>query len=101
MPTGQWSDGTKAWWTTWATSEQAANFTPTAWLRLSMLMALVEEFYQVPNRHLMAEIRMNESKLGSTPEDLARLGWKIGARKDHGPTDEELEAMYPDEEVET
>jgi hypothetical protein len=99
MPVGKWSEATRAWWATWASSEQAERFTATAWLRLGMLMPLVELYYEQPSRNLLAEIRLNESKLGGTPEDLARLGWKLDAPK-HPANPDNVEILYPDVDVE-
>jgi hypothetical protein len=77
MPAGDWGAETCGWWDVWANSEQAGHFTATSWQRLRMLLPLVDAYWREPSRHLLAEIRQNESKLGATPEDLMRLRWKI------------------------
>jgi len=88
VPTGTWSPATKRWWRTWADSAQAQEFTGTDWMRLEMLLPLVEQYFAGPDRFLMAEIRATESKLGSTVEDRKRMRLKIekprpGSTKDY------------------
>jgi hypothetical protein len=68
---------TRAWYRTWAKSAQANFFTPTEWQRLWMLAPLVESYFKEPTTAKMAEIRLNEAKLGATPDDRARLRWRI------------------------
>lgn len=72
-----WLPETKVWYLTWRRSPQAERFTDTAWQRLRMLLPLVDTFFRTPSKDLLAEIRMNESKLGATPEDSQRLRWEI------------------------
>ena len=98
MPAGKWSEATKSWWKTWATSEQAARFTPTAWQRLRMLLPLVEQYNEAPSRLLLYEIARHESKLGATPEDMIRLGWKLDGPKLPEQVDD-VDVLYPDTEV--
>lgn len=99
IPAGKWSEATKGWWKTWASSEQARRFTPTAWQRLAMLMPLVQQYYEAPSRLLLYEISRHESKLGATPEDIVRLGWKLDGPATPMPK-VDLEALYPDVELE-
>src|SRR4051794_19794756 len=73
-----YSAATRRWYTTWAQSPQASQFTDTDWMRLHMLAPLVEQFFRAPTKEVMAEIRLNEAKLGATPEDRQRLHWKVG-----------------------
>jgi hypothetical protein len=77
IPPGDHEPGAVAWWNTWTASEQGEHFTATSWMRLVMLLPLVDLYFQTPTKDLLAEIRQNESKLGATPEDLLRLHWKI------------------------
>jgi hypothetical protein len=72
-----YSERTRRWWATWASSPQASKFHETDWQRLEMLAPLVDLYFGNPDRQLMAEIRQNEAKLGATPEDRERLRWKI------------------------
>jgi hypothetical protein len=73
---------TRAWYATWASSPQASQFIETDWLRLHMTARLVDLFYrsEFPSeaKQLMSEIRLNEAKLGGTPEDRLRLRWRLG-----------------------
>jgi len=73
----KWSASTRRWYEVWRRSPQATLFTATDWQRLHMLAALVEEFYLAPTKELLGEIRLNEAKLGATPEDRQRLRWEI------------------------
>jgi hypothetical protein len=77
MPPGDHLPATIAWWETWVGSEQGEHFTATSWMRLTMLVPIVDLYFANPSKDLLAEIRQNESKLGATPEDLMRLRWKI------------------------
>src|SRR5262245_51675932 len=60
-----WSPEAVEWWNTWASCEQAENFTATDWLRLKTLLPLVDLYYRKPTAAAMAEIRQNESALGA------------------------------------
>lgn len=72
---------TRTWYATWAASPQSSEFTSTEWMRLHMLAPLVEAFHTTEDAglrlRLMAEIRLNEAKLGATLEDRVRLRMKI------------------------
>lgn len=68
-------DQTRAWWADWKAAPQADLFTVTTWRRLLMLAPLVDQFHRTGSKDLMAEIRLNEAKLGATPEDMQRLHW--------------------------
>lgn len=83
-----YSERTRQWYETWVASPQAAAFTVTDWQRLAMLAPLVEAYFAAPSRNLFAEIRLNESKLGATPEDRLRLSWRLDAPPPDGPAGE-------------
>lgn len=68
---------TLAWYQTWATSPQATQFTATDWQRLHMLAPIVDDYFREPDSKLLAEIRLNEERLGATPSDRQRLAWHI------------------------
>jgi hypothetical protein len=68
---------TVEWYRNWRRTPQSAQFTVTDWQRLHMLALVVEQFFQVPDTKLMAEIRLNEERLGATPVDRLRLGWRV------------------------
>jgi len=70
------SKPTRAWWDTWKASPQADQFLATDWQRLLMLVPMVESYF-AGNLGLLAEIRLNEAKLGATPEDRLRLRWRM------------------------
>jgi hypothetical protein len=42
-----------------------------------MLAPLIEQYFVEPSRQTLAEIRLNEAKLGATAEDRERLRWRI------------------------
>jgi hypothetical protein len=77
MPAGKWSADTVSWWMTWASSPQASEFSATDWMRLRMLLPLIEAYWREPDRFLMGEIRASESKLGCLVEDRRRMRLKI------------------------
>lgn len=72
---------TRTWYRTWCQSPQAAQFLSTDWQRLHMLAELVDAFFRTDEaktkREMMAEIRLQEAKLGATPEDRLRLRWRF------------------------
>lgn len=67
---------TRRWWDTWKSSPQAALFLSTDWQRLLLLVPMVEAYFGGDLSRL-AEIRLNEAKLGATPEDRLRLRWRL------------------------
>jgi hypothetical protein len=68
---------TRRWYATWASSPQSSQFLATDWQRLHMLARLVDLFFREPSSRMLAEIRLNEAKLGGTPEDRLRLRWRL------------------------
>lgn len=86
LPPGRWSAAAKRWWATWAASEQSALFLATDWQRLEMLLPLVQRYLQEPDKALMAEIRLNEERLGATAGDRMRLKWDT--EKPQAPAEE-------------
>lgn len=72
---------TRAWYAVWCKSPQAAQFLATDWQRLHMTAKLVDHFYRTEEpmvaKQLLNEIRLNEQKLGGTPEDRLRLRWRM------------------------
>lgn len=74
---GGWHSFVGSWWRSWWTSPMAAFFTDVDARRLEMLLPLVHSYMTDPKPAVMAEIRMNESKLGATAEDRKRLEWTI------------------------
>ncbi|TDD97161.1 hypothetical protein [Actinomadura rubrisoli] len=64
---------TQRWWDTWASSPQAEVFMATDWERLQQLAVIVEQYWQTGDKNLMAEIRLNEERLGATVRDRQSL----------------------------
>lgn len=91
---GRWPAAVKRWYETWCSSPQAQAFTVTDWQRLHMLAPLVAQYWQTPDRGLMAEIRLNESLLGATHVDRLRARIKVADQ----PQAQAAEAT-PDDEV--
>lgn len=69
----EYSTNTLAWWDQWATSQQAEVFMPSDWMRLIMLAPLVEQYWLDPKGTTLAEIRLNEERLGATVRDRQNL----------------------------
>jgi hypothetical protein len=67
---------TRRWWDTWAGSPQAEQFLATDWQRLIFLIPVVEAYFK-GDLGSLTEIRLNEAKLGGTPEDRLRLRWRM------------------------
>lgn len=80
----KWSKQTQAWWNTWRTSPQAAAFLATDWQRLAMLAPLVERYWFQPQTAILAEIRLNEERLGATVVDRQRARMQFDT-KDSAP----------------
>lgn len=66
----------KEYYEIWATSPQATQFSRVTWLTLKRLTMLVDQCARGDSK-LAGEIRQTESKLGATPEDMAKLKWAI------------------------
>jgi len=88
-----WHPATVRWYQVWRRSPQASTFTTTDWQRLHMMAPLVDEYFHEPKTALLAEIRLNEAKLGATPEDRQRLKVRIVEEEepqvDRGPSSRE------------
>ncbi|GAA2294002.1 hypothetical protein GCM10010149_47420 [Nonomuraea roseoviolacea subsp. roseoviolacea] len=81
----KYSAATREWWDTWKDSPQSAAFTSTDWMRLAMLAPLVEQYHEEPKTALLAEIRLNEERLGATVADRQRLRMKLSGPKEDKP----------------
>jgi len=85
LPQTYWREGeekrflaaTRKWYLTWVHAPQATQFVSTDWQRLQMIAPLVDQYYRAPRQQLMAEIRLNEERLGATVVDRKRLDWKV------------------------
>jgi hypothetical protein len=64
-----------AWWETWRTSAQAAEFTSTDWDFL-LDTALYHSKLWSGDIKAGTELRLRVAKFGATPEDRARLRWE-------------------------
>lgn len=73
-----WPPHVLSWFADWRASAQAKSFLRTDWRRLAMVAYLVEEFpiSEKPGP-LLAEIRLNEERLGATIADRQRLRMRI------------------------
>ena len=80
---------TRDWWKRWCGAPQASLFGETDWGRLQDLAWIMDEFYAEPTTARMAEIRLNEAKLGATIEDRLHLRIRFrDPKKDPKPGDE-------------
>jgi hypothetical protein len=57
----------------WTASPQAESFLPSDWTRLQMLAQVVDQYFMTSDKNLLAEIRLNEEKLGATVRDRQNL----------------------------
>jgi hypothetical protein len=83
---GEFLPQTFSWYETWRTSPQAQVFEATDWLRLALLAHLVNAYFIAPTTGALAEIRLNEERLGATRPDRLRARIRIIAPE----TDESL-----------
>src|SRR5690606_4334684 len=89
----KYSVATQRWWDNWDNRPQAAVFLPTDWERLQMLAPLVEAYWQDPKPALLAEIRLNEERLGATVRDRQSL--RMTVAPGDGSEDDAEEAPDP------
>ncbi|MEV2279189.1 hypothetical protein AB0I72_26770 [Nocardiopsis sp. NPDC049922] len=68
-----YSTAVHRWWDTWAESPQAELFLSSDWERLQMLAPLVQAYWEEPKTSILAEIRLNEERLGATIRDRQSL----------------------------
>jgi hypothetical protein len=68
----EWTAETVAWFEDWRTAPQALVFMATDWRRLALLAHVVERHFRQPSPALLAEIRLNEERLGATVVDRQR-----------------------------
>lgn len=69
---------TRDWYETWGHSPMATKFTQTDWTRLRQLAPLVDQYERKPSKELASELRLQESLLGATVMDRARMHVTIG-----------------------
>ena len=78
LPKGRkWRAETKAWWADLWASPMASQFLQVDGHSLRRLAVLVDEFWIAPSTSRGAEIRQQQAQFGLTPQDRARLGWKM------------------------
>jgi len=77
LPGGPYRAEVVAWYRVWCESPQAQRFLATDWQRLHMIAPLVQSYWDEPNVRVLGEIRLNESLLGATEADRARLRWDV------------------------
>lgn len=85
MNSHTYCDRTLTWWDMWCESPQAEVFLASDWMRLQMLAQVVDQFFMTGEKTLLAEIRLNEEKLGATVRDRQNLRMII--KKDEVETD--------------
>lgn len=72
-----WPPLVERWYKIWRTSPQAKQFIDTDWQRLGMVAYLYEQFLIEPKGTLLAEIRLNEERLGATVVDRQRARMQV------------------------
>ena len=77
---GPVADAVARWWETWRRSPMAQTFLGTDWQRLAMLAPLVAAYWSEPNTKDLAEIRLNEERLGATMGDRLKVRVRIEER---------------------
>lgn len=68
-----WHPRTVDWWSMWAGSELAKDFTATDWSFLLDTALMHHAMWSKGQWTLAAEVRLRVAKFGATPEDRARL----------------------------
>jgi hypothetical protein len=77
-----WPPFVERWWDVWRNAPQAIDFEETDWLRLALLAPVYEAHLARPSAAALAEIRMNEERLGATVVDRMRARMTIEPRED-------------------
>jgi hypothetical protein len=72
---GVWPAEVVEWYDDWRRSPMVAMFQPTDWRRLRMIAPLVACYVRTLDPRLMSEIRLNETLLGATATDRAKMKW--------------------------
>ena len=72
-----WHPMTKRWWKDIWHSPMASEYLKADEHALYRLAALVDKFWNNPNKELAAEIRLEQQAFGLTPLDRRRLEWSI------------------------
>lgn len=72
-----WIPAVKKWYETWRTSPQAKSFIDTDWQRLGLVAYLFEQYIVEPKAGILAEIRLNEERLGATVVDRQRARMNV------------------------
>ena len=81
----EWPERTRQWWSMWADSPLAAEFTSTDWSELLDTALLHARYWRKPSEASTAvagELRIRVAKFGATPEDRARLKITFAAAND-------------------
>jgi hypothetical protein len=78
----KWDPKTIAWWKDVWHSPMAEEFVDTDKHALFRLALLIDQYWELPNKELAAEIRLEQQAFGLTPIDRRRLGWSV--KKDNG-----------------
>lgn len=68
---------TRAWWKHVWESPMAGEYLTTDIDGLARVALLVDDYYKNPNKEVLAEIRLQESRFGLSPVDRSRLQWEI------------------------
>lgn len=81
---GRWQPETRSWWDEWRDSAQATHLEGTDWQVLRRLAPIVDGYWVYVKdgamsaaKELLAEIRLQEAKVGATADDRARLKWDL------------------------
>lgn len=78
----KWDPDVLAWYDAWRRSPQAQIFASTDWQRLATLAVAMERYFAAPSAALLAEIRMNEERLGATVTDRLRARIEVTPAED-------------------
>ena len=68
---------TRAWWKRVWESPMAGEYLPTDEDGLARLAILVDNYYKIPCKEYLAEIRLQEARFGLSPVDRSRLQWEV------------------------
>lgn len=68
-----WHPATRRWWSRWADSVLAKDFTEVEWSELEVAAVCHHRFMVKPSFAMAGELRQRMAKYGATPEDRAKL----------------------------
>jgi hypothetical protein len=83
-----WLPETRQWYANWASAPQAAQFLPTDWDYLRLVVApLFDRWLRGGSKEIASELRLQLREFGGSPGARNTLGWKVKADQQPKPAE--------------